>query len=110
MSTRRTRETRPSFGAGLSPTDLFFAHGGDLFRIKRLRVESAAGDDWDSGLHRDLTQEVDVASHVRMPRVDNAGDTLAFDFGDFGRHQIHAAHDVRACGRPAATRRERRQT
>ena len=32
--------------------DLFLAHRGDLFRIQRLRVEAAAGDDRHAGFHR----------------------------------------------------------
>ena len=89
--------------------DLFFAHGRDLFRIKRLRVKPAACNDRDAGLHRDLTNEVDVASHVRMSGVDNAGDARALGLGDFLRHQIDVVHDVRRWGAPPPRCRHHRR-
>src|SRR5262245_22523415 len=61
------------------PKDLFFAHRGDLFRIKRLRIKSAPNDDGHAGLHRDLTQEIDIASHVRMSPINDTSET-AFVF------------------------------
>src|SRR5262249_8578787 len=68
--------------------DLLFAHGGDFFRIKRLRIESAARDDGHAGFHRNLANEVDVAAHVGMAAIDDAGDARALYLGDFVRHQV----------------------
>src|SRR5262249_8791913 len=83
--------------------DLFFAHRGDLFRIKRLRIKSASNDDGHAGLHRDLTQEIDIASHVRMSPINDTSETaFVFRLHDFGRHEIHVVHDVRRWRRRAA--------
>ena len=77
--------------------DVVLAHRGDLFRIERLVVEPAAGDDGHAGLHRDLAQEVDVASHVRVAAVDDAGEVAVARGGlHFRGHQVRVAHDVRA--------------
>jgi hypothetical protein len=82
--------------------DLLLAHGGNLFRIPRLRIEPTARHDGHAGLHRDLAQEVDVASRVLMPGVDEAGDAVALDLCDFLGHQIDVAHNVRGRGRGSA--------
>ena len=65
--------------------DLLLAHRRDLFRVERLRVEAAAGDDRHPRLHRHLPQEVDVAAHVRMPAVDDAADAFALGGRAFPR-------------------------
>ena len=89
----------------------FDAYTGERFEL--LATISTAGNDRDTGLHRDLAQEVDVSSHVCMSAVDNAGDACAFHLGHFFRHQIHVVHDVRrwrSSAASTATRRQRRQS
>src|SRR5215471_6749363 len=57
--------------------NLFLAHRRDLFRVERLRVETAAGDDRHARLRGNLAQEIDVASHVGMTTVHDAADAFA---------------------------------
>jgi hypothetical protein len=75
--------------------DLLLAHRPDLFRVERLRVEAGAGDDRQTGLERDLPQEVDVASHVRMPAVHDAADAFALGDGQLVGHEVQVLHEVR---------------
>ena len=75
--------------------DLLLAHRRDLFRVERLVVEAATGDDRYAGLHRDLAEETDVAPLVGVTAVDDARE-VAVGGGllHFSGHQIRVAHDV----------------
>ena len=42
-----------------------------------------------------MSNEVDIAAHLRVARVDDAGDAGGLGLVDFLRHQIHIVHDVR---------------
>jgi hypothetical protein len=95
------------------PNDLVLAHRGDFFRVKGLRIEAGARHDRHAGLHRGLAHEAEIAPHVRMAGVHDAGDAFPFGGAEFIGHQTHVPHGIRTWrrrGRSTRASREGRKT
>src|SRR5580658_439250 len=84
--------------------NLLLTHVFQLPRVEGQSVEAGAGDDRKTGLLRDLAEEVDVATHLDVARIDDASNPFTPGSAHLGRHEILIPHVERTGGR----RRRRR--
>ena len=87
--------------------DLLLAHRRHWLRVKRLRVETRALDDGQTGFLRRLANEAEVHARAFEPGVDDAGDAVALRGAQFLGHELDIPHWVRACGSRRRTCRRR---
>src|SRR6516162_9855918 len=71
---------------------LVLAHAADLAGVERLGVEATTRHDRHTGLCRELSKPPDIAPHVGMTAINDAGDALAFGNRQLLCQQIEVPH------------------